>query len=956
MTYKDERIAPSYITQYFEEIEGIQAKNTRLTASPKEFEKLTNMRFGGGLSIEGRKGCQAVGQPSLPIHADVYGYLDTKGGGTGSEIIGLNKQMWRLVTKTCFILRLAGDPSWTLPYNRVDTTTTPSPFRVKLDQGGVNVFDLSVTNGYEIDYTDMYTLLVAIQALGNFDLALPTRHARSAFFQTPAAVANRVTITVNATSASFVGQKFPMFNHNPAEFKWIAPTCLAVTANTMTLAWPTSIHLRDNQGVGEATASAASLPVKAIELSTTTPKILSWQEWEPVPSSIEDALIYTTAQNQYHPFPSWADEQRGGPAQAIPACMVNASQNLYTLAPATLSINTGAFDGYYGLHEGMPWRYDGRFCVRAGLPKMIITGVSEPMFGTVTGTINYIIVPRFRDYRGVVVEGPASDPFPITRLSAFASGNSVLDCSAITLTSGFYTCGAQVAAGSHDITLPIPVTIGHQIKVDDIVYYRTAMFPATLPEFPGSGVVTAVTASTISITPLSGAGNRLQGGDWISSALSIDVYRTKLNGVAYYYDKTFPNNPLASTQQLYPRSIGNDSYLLTPYSEPLDTYEPYPPPRARAMTVHDGALVIGGDVQFPNSIYWSRPGADPNSNVESFPPLNTAVIPSSAQGATTAIFSEDSGKLIIGKDAGHYNLLGNIHNRNISVKIVREGDFGFACQDSMVRANGVIFGLCSRGVYIPDDQEVSMALAERINPLIRYRTDLQLSMSRAHNDIDSGMVHFFIPTQNAAANFANSDGGALHLVLDYVNNWVWFDHQYRIGAGMSGGMLSHLGRFFHVSNSEYVDPPNNPYHSGGLFGSLDIPIGPAYEENFLDHTTKFNCQVATTFLHDGSPSFDKMFLELKLWHVLLPFQVNTNITSTYIVEFYRDFTEAVQYATTTEVWNPDTEFERIIKIYEECSARAMKLVVTVSEARKTLKLSGFEFVTQATQVYRSFRK
>ena len=948
MTYKDERIAPSYITQYFEEINGLQAKSSRLTADPRDFETLLNMQFTRGFSVEGRKGCQLVGQPGLPSHIHTYSYLDIQTGRTESQLLGVNRSLWRLVQKSASISYAAG-PSFTFSelYSRYNALV--NGYTITLEQGGTPYFTQNVGEGFLDGYVTIAEVLENLNATANFNVVIPGSRATINGNQTAASVANQVTIAVTANSIN-VGDRVTIFNYFNNE--WIAPLCVGSGANII-LRYHTTIQVKNGQRVGVGCSPAASIAVAPYVSNTTTPKTFNWYEWEIIPSSLDNQWTYTATQSDWSPFTSWIEQTKIEPVNFFPASSINLSQNAYVLAPATLAGTTGYGQGY----EGVPYRYDGRFVVRTGLPKLTVNSVTESMIGAATGTVAFMVVPRFRDYRGVIVEGPASDPVFITRLTTFASTYSDLVCSAIQHNTGFYTCGGRVLNSGAPQLLTSPsstvnVETGHQFRVGDTIYFRTSTLSGGTLEFTNTAVITATTATTISFNYTLGAGDYLGVGDWISTALYIDIYRTKLNGSVFYYDKSYPNNPLASTQTIHPRSMSSDSYLTTPYNEPVDTYEPFPPPQARCMSVHDGAMVLAGGHKTPNSIFWSRPGADPNSNVESFPPLNTAVIPSAAVGEIVALKSITDERLIVGKDSGVYNLNGSIHNRNVGVDILNEDDWGMTSQAATARANDVVFSLSQSGFGVIVDGKPNPKIFEHLTPIIKNRQDLQFSMARSIVDSTTNTVHVFIPA------LRNAGTGGVYLVFDIQNNFVCFDRNYSAGMQPTAGMAVWNGVFYHASSDVYsVAPPNTSFYKGGLFRTLNIPAGATYAENFVDHTKNPVYQIGTNFLHDDSPSFDKMFLELKLWNLLLPSEVGSGIAANYRIDFYRDFNPSTIYATVNEtVWNPETEFERIIKLFQECNARSMKFVITTALAKTTLRLTGFELVTQATQVYRSFRK
>jgi hypothetical protein len=645
----------------------------------------------------------------------------------------------------------------------------------------------------------------------------------------------------------------------------------------------------------------------------------------------------TSAATQSMPFGNWfiENDSNSGAINVSNINTANAQQAFYVVAPSSFSRE----------HEGYPYKYDGRFVSRAGLPRPTIQSISNTGSSTLTNTYyDYIVVARYRDARGIIVESRASEPFRINRGSIFTSATSDITVNSIRFSSGFNVAGAKITGANVALSGAINVALGHLLKVGDPVFFRVQGYQRGAT---ASATIISATNTTLTLGFFNNcsANDSLIVNDYISYGLTFRAFRTKTNGVNFFFAGEAPNNPLFSiciipTENLQTIATA-DNNLGYQYEEPIFGEEPDAPPRAKVITVHDGRLVLGQGQTEPNSIYWSRTGGAPSSNLESFPALNTAVIPSTQKGGITALISDKPGSLIVGKPTGIYVVEGDLGNRNFGVEIRNEGDWGLESQSSVSKVNGIILGVCQLGITALQDGKLSTGLTLPINPLIENDPTWNPSLAIATNDVSNKEYHVYIPYLNT--NFGSGNREELdkfvHLGLDYINGDIWLDKKYPRGMQPSGGLAVYNNDRYHLSSG------GAPGTTGGrCFRQLKGTS--LVSDHYQFHGQPIPYIVETYPMHNGDPSFDKLWIEMKLWNLFL--SVDNDLARfvpfTWTIKTFLGFNNSVAITDTTETFSTVNDYEKMISFFQQPESRALTLQLTCQTIKECPRLTGFEII------------
>lgn len=400
-------MAEKVFLQTFEDFQGLDYKSTPLTDSLKGCQQLINYQYSEGRSLRGSNGFQVAAQ-ALGTCSGIttYRYANTTSGATQEQIIALNGQLWRLSLETLSIAKVAGSNDWGW---RVRVNSATSTFRFYLTQGGVDAtfggnayYDLG--NGLAAYPVTVWDLYEQIDGLANFTCSAPTKSARVNGTQ------NNVTaITVDAGHGISAYDYISIWDSSRAQLVWRRVSSTGAT--TITVVGGT-VSVLDNQIIGRGAAPAAVVAVDDTNISTNTPKSLTYSFWDPIPShylsTTKDRV--TNAEELF----GLANEDAYTQADQPPS-FVNAGNSLYIFTSA----NNRTSSPYrpYDYH-GQVYKYDGQFCYRAGLPRvptaLTPAAVDAGVAGILNGTYKYRYTRVQRDASGVEVESEPSDPVSVT--------------------------------------------------------------------------------------------------------------------------------------------------------------------------------------------------------------------------------------------------------------------------------------------------------------------------------------------------------------------------------------------------------------------------------------------------------------------------------------------------------------------------------------------------------------
>jgi hypothetical protein len=99
-------------------------------------------------------------------------------------------------------------------------------------------------------------------------------------------------------------------------------------------------------------------------------------------------------------------------------------------------------------------------------------------------------------------------------------------------------------------------------------------------------------------------------------------------------------------------------------------------------------------------------------------------------------------------------------------------------------------------------------------------------------------------------------------------------------------------------------------------------------------------------MHNGDPSFDKLWIEMKLWNLFL--SVDNDLARfvpfTWTIKTFLGFNNSVAITDTTETFSTVNDYEKMISFFQQPEARALTLQLTCQTIKECPRLTGFEII------------
>jgi hypothetical protein len=938
------------ITRQFEELRGVNHAPTPLSREEGLWaDSLLNLRFGSQTTLEPISGVQAIAQATAGMGLHSYSYIDQITGETREELLCLVRSLFQLKEYTFQITRLSGSDIWSWT---CDLDVGTSRWYWAIQQDGVELWRRDLGTGLEESPFTVRDLFDAINAapplVGKFSATSFTglwgRIAATGTFSTlPMLTSNYgigdlVTVWMNGVSSGLYLER-----------------ALVLTPGLL-LGLSRAITVSAGQYTGVAAVPAATIP-----LNFSGRNEVRYSAWEAVRTNYKGA-------DQPDPFsPMHSDQNLNRLTARLPQ-ILNERQKAYFFGT---SVGTPS-----AVYHDTPHTFDGRFFYRAGLrahenPAQFSFDYSGPNVLPV-GRYGVKIHYRFYDQQGNFVDGPLTDLIYVNSGAAFR--HLLIRLANIPPSEGYNVLGARVVGAQNTgpgAINPITVQAPHQFRVGDRVFINhpdvqasyILATPLTTYRPVYTALVSAVTPTTISLDipflPLADL-------QWISSGMILRVYQTKPDGVDMYAVAESVNDP--------------DFYLVTDGSGPgihihaqvpetnlgpkliEPTHVQAPMPKAGVACTHQGALVLSAIKGEPNSVYVSVAGAP-----ETTPTLNQLIIPSGILGPVTAVASDSDNRLAVFKERGHYSITGDLPRLAVSVASPNEGDYGISTHAALTKGKDALVGICPLGPIRIKDGIISTEFSRFVSPKWKGRTDLQPDRSRVFNDSTSESVIFYTPPAISVATSyrdynieaITADSGAFY-AFDYDSN-AWFDRFYPSGYSVSGGMANYHGMMHHLSTGGAR--VNGVARSGQLYRAIQTTPTLSATMTSVIHNQPITMKFAPQAERGQSPSFDKWFHRVKIWH----FPTFTDSTlPEFLADFitYRNFNRqrAHTYITDRKFGGNDLfesvvthwhgavmgvavsepRFETVIDVDDNSQSRALQIVLYVRRHRQLLRVTGYE--------------
>lgn len=851
-------MAKKDVIQIFEDWQGVDFHSSDLTRDGKALLNALNYQRGQGNSLVGRRGYQVDGPKGGFRGGHVYSYLNTTSGATEEEVLAVNDRLWKRVTASVTITYVGGGvTTWYYQVKIVggeyvfDLTTVTPP------TSGVARFNLGTGTADE-PFT-IKDLIDGIDALSDFTCSGPSvEYAKVNGAQTAVSV-----ITVDAGHTFAVGDYAVFYDHTTANPRLTARIITATTGTTLTFnsAFGT-VAVKDNQVIGPLASPAATIRVSSdTNNAFTGVSTVDFTYWEPV--KFNYVANVATAPLEF--WASTADDP-------ILCSFVNANDVCYI----GQSRRTVALEAQSETDpDGKLLKYDGNRIYRAG---MIEGGFSSFTPGAGTATYRYLVTREHTDHRGNIVEG---NPSPIsTQASAALSTSCVITNIQSSTNSGWFNTAGAIINGNQSSATTLTVDSGHTLRAGDIVSIYDAVTGGIVRRTLTSVTATTlVWAATTSITVIDNMA--------ISCGLINKIWRTKDNGVDFYFVIAVPNDAFAGTTTVTD-SVA-DASLAIKYEFPLAGEEHDVPGAWNYLCLHQGCLVGAGDRGQPNTVGFSLPG-----QLEYWPiATNQIDVPSTIRGPITGIASDADNRLAVFKQNAFYDVEGDLETAALTVTARNEGDFGVISHASLALVEGTLMGVSLYGPVVIGAGKLSSLVGRAIRPKFTQQ-GVSGTIVSAVGVLDghNRMYRFWLNEVSGAATV-----GGFVFQYDTDTAGEWFPWTYSATVRPRYGMLVSSDDLWNVGAGQFFRELN--------YVAADDAIA---ADHYQDNTAAINYVLKTTPFHKGRPRLDKQFTRLVLYSLDSEFE-DDYAAFTTTIKTYRNRSSSAHTSTTKTFAGGDTNYD-----------------------------------------------
>ncbi len=487
-------------------------------------------------------------------------------------------------------------------------------------------------------------------------------------------------------------------------------------------------------------------------------------------------------------------------------------------------------------------KYDGQTLYRAGLPEPASLTAALGGAGAITGS-NYLYRVRYAqfDSAGNLIEG---NDIATTNLLSPAAQDITLTIANIQAGTGFNTNGA-IVNGLQTGVNTITVDAFHTMKVGDTAYFFDGVSSSYVTRS-----VTAIGGTTITI---SGAAVNVADNAVISNNLRISIYRSPTSGTTpttFFLVAEIPNDSFNATQTYTDSTV--DASLGIQFVSPVSDRSP--PPKGKYISVFRNQMIIGGNITFPNTVYFSDidgpeyfPDGVNNFDVDS--PIGDQVSGLAPTNEAFAIFKDKSIQI----------LSGDLANFNFRVDQLTS-DLGCISHASIQEVRGQLMFLSDRGIYSMVGGQLPQPVGEKIEPVFDTSASLsatqvlKLKRAIAFNDRDNERYILYLPAESTTSGNNHPNSNSVLYVYDYHRQaWLKWTN-----INMAGGMALYE-QALHFSERRYSST------AGAVVSYLYRVhnLNDAYD--YQDNNAFIDFEYSSGWEAVGEPSVLKRFLRIRIF-------------------------------------------------------------------------------------------
>jgi hypothetical protein len=488
-------------------------------------------------------------------------------------------------------------------------------------------------------------------------------------------------------------------------------------------------------------------------------------------------------------------------------------------------------------------KFDGNRVYAAGLPQGVISSVTDAGAGStfsIGNKFDYKIEYEYKDARENIITGQISSVTSLTK--AAADDNTVvvhnIKESAGTVSNLGFNLDQATVNGNQSGVTTITVASGHDIKIGDYVYL--------LDGVTSSVVNRKVTATTTTSITIEGAAVDVNNNEIISN-VKIYVYRTinySASGVPglFYLAKELVNDSGNDTQTFTDSVSDANLQANLQYVEPIKAHGL--PPKCKYMTTWRGQLVMAGNVESVDTVYYSD-----IVSPEYFPPADQSF---EVDRPVTGLFAQDNVLYVFERSRIH-GVTGDFGTDNFIRTLVSKEGIGCEAHATIAEVEGSVYFLSRQGVYSMSQQQGLTHIGAPIDPRFTINSSYAFKQAVGFNHAIEDKYMLFLPIIGTLpGNTLGADDTTSEIyVFDYFRKaWLqWSNFNFM------GGIVTFDDELHFIRRTE----------SGGAEPDVQLIklLKTDTEYDYSDHTQPITFNYATHWETLGEPSVWKKFLRVK---------------------------------------------------------------------------------------------
>jgi hypothetical protein len=493
---------------------------------------------------------------------------------------------------------------------------------------------------------------------------------------------------------------------------------------------------------------------------------------------------------------------------------------------------TSIDEALYIAGDGIPLhKYDGNRCYAAGLAQPTAPTLSATLGGALTGAYKWKITYEYYDAKGNIIESKISPAY-----------NNTLSSNSITLTlpnmqntTGYNTDQATVSGAGTSAT--IPVTNPHYVQALDTV--------AILDN--STGLVTREKVLSTTSTTLVLENSIQYATNDIASNVAIKLWRTKAGGSLYYFVTELANDTGNATQNYTDNKA--DSALGTEFIDPVKDHD-VPPSNCKYSTVWRGQLILAGNEESPNTIYYS----DIESG-EYFPSVdNSFDIETRSGKEVTGVKALDNVLYIFTEDA-IIAVTGDLATDSFVVDTFSDEGIGCRAHNTIQEIDNEIWFLSTSGIYGVSTKGLSEKSAQ-IGPEFKQGNGFDYNRATAFHWIDQRQYLLMLPVSqdNGSGAYYSVAATSKTYVFDrFWKSWTsWTNYDFTGGMAMLGDEIYMVDRSIDAVTSAVRSYAKKVYSNG-------------LTNDYADHEDPIEFSYKSHWETLGEPSMFKKYRRIKIF-------------------------------------------------------------------------------------------